>query len=97
MAVAVAFTVVGAAGCSSSPNRESTGEYLDDSTITTKVKAKFVEDKTISSTHIHVTTTRGTVELTGYASSQAEKDRAVELARQVGGVKDVKDSIEIRS
>ena len=96
-AIAVAFTLIGAVGCSSTSTRESTGQYVDDSSITTKVKTKFVEDKTVSAMRIHVETFQGVVQLSGFANSDAERNRAIELARSVPGVKDVKDDIQVKN
>ena len=86
-----------AAGCSSTPTRESTGEQVDDTWITTKVKAKFVEDKDVSALNIAVETFKGTVQLSGFANSQDERMRAVELARGIKGVKSVKNDIRLKS
>ena len=91
---AVAFSVLTA--CAGSPTKESTGELIDDSTITTKVKAVFVKDKTVSATAVHVETFKGNVQLSGFVKSETEKQRAAELARSVGGVKTVTNSLEVK-
>jgi hyperosmotically inducible protein len=80
-------------GCAGTSTQESTGEYLDDSAITAKVKSAFVADKQVNALDIQVTTFKGVVQLSGFASSQQEIDRAVELARKVPGVKSVKNDI----
>ncbi|GAB4508992.1 MAG: molecular chaperone OsmY [Sulfuricaulis sp.] len=80
-------------GCAGTSTQESTGEYLDDSAITAKVKSAFVSDRQVNARDIQVTTFKGTVQLSGFASSQLEIDRAVELAREVPGVKSVKNDI----
>lgn len=80
-------------GCAGTSTQESTGEYLDDSAITAKVKSAFVSDKQVSALDIQVTTFKRTVQLSGFAGSQQEIDRAVELARKVPGVKSVKNDI----
>lgn len=80
-------------GCAGSVRQESTGEYLDDSTITTRVKSAFVADKQVDALDIKVVTFKGTVQLSGFADSQQEIDRADQLARDVGGVKSVKNDI----
>jgi hyperosmotically inducible protein len=80
-------------GCAGTSTQESTGEYLDDSVITAKVKSAFVADKQVSALDIQVTTFKGVVQLSGFASSRQEIDRAVELAREVPGVKSVKNDI----
>jgi len=68
---------------------------VKDTTITTKVKAKFVEDKTVSATNIHVKTVNGVVRLTGSAKSSDESSKAAELAREVEGVKSVSNKIKV--
>lgn len=80
-------------GCASTSTQESTGEYLDDSAITAKVKSAFVGDKKVSALDIQVVTFKGVVQLSGFVSSQQEIGRAVELARNVPGVKSVKNDI----
>ena len=83
--------------CGSTPTRESPGQYVDDATITTKVKSDFVLDKTVDATNIKVETYKGTVLLSGFAKSQAEINKAVQIARSVTGVQTVKNSIELKS
>jgi osmotically-inducible protein OsmY len=84
------------AGCASTAKHESTGEYMDDTTLTTKVKAKFVDDKAVNAMNINVETFKGTVQLSGFANNQAEADRAVQLARNTEGVKSVKNDIRLK-
>jgi len=86
-----------AAGCASTARQESFGEGVDDSVITTKVKAKYVEDKTVSALNVNVETFKGTVQLSGFANSQAEINRAVEIARGVKGVASVKNDIRLKT
>ncbi len=83
--------------CGSTRTSESTGQYVDDATITTRVKAEFVADKTVDSTDIKVETYKGTVQLSGFAKSQAEINRAVQIARNVSGVQSVKNDILLRA
>lgn len=85
------------AACAGSTTKESTGERVDDSMITSKVKAKFVGDKTVSARAISVETFKGTVQLSGFANSQLEIDRAGEIARGVTGVVAVKNNIQLKS
>ena len=92
-AVAVAALM---AGCAASPAHESTGAYLDDATITTKVKTELLTAKDVSASHISVETTQGDVHLGGYAQSEAEKERAAEIASAVSGVRGVHNDIEVR-
>lgn len=82
--------------CGGSPTRESAGEYIDDSVITTKVKAAFVEDKAVNALDIKVVTFKGAVQLSGFANNPQEIDRAVQLARTVKGVTSVKNDIRLK-
>ena len=86
-----------AAGCASTPRQESFGEGVDDTVITTKVKALYVEDKTVSALGVNVETFKGTVQLSGFADSQNEINRAVEIARGVKGVTSVKNDIRLKT
>lgn len=85
------------AACSGSPTQESTGEFIDDSAITTKVKAAFVQDKTVDATDIKVDTFKGTVQLSGFADDHTEIERAVQIASKVPGVKSVRNDIQLKS
>ncbi len=99
LAVALAAALGGTlvtTGCASSPTQSSAGEVIDDSVITTKVKAAFVEDKAVAAMNINVETYKGTVQLSGFANSAAEMSRAVELARGIKGVKSVKNDIRLK-
>ena len=71
------------AACASTPTRESTGEYIDDSVITTKVKSLLAADDFLKSFQISVETYKGTVQLSGFADSQKADDRAGGIARNV--------------
>lgn len=90
----IALAILGA--CSSTPTQESTGQYLDDSVITTKVKAAILDEPTLKSAEINVETFKGVVQLSGFISSQAGAARAIEIARGVTGVKSVKDDMRIK-
>lgn len=96
MSVLLGSIVLAATGCSVARNQQSVGSYVDDSAITTAVKAKMAEDKTVSATAISVETLKGTVQLSGFAKSQAEKDRAEAIARTTKDVKAVRNSIVVR-
>ena len=72
-------------GCAVTRDQSTIGEYVDDSTVTTRVKAKFAEDPTVSAMSISVETLKGTVQLSGFAKSKAERTRAEALARDPGG------------
>ncbi|WP_353234799.1 BON domain-containing protein [Diaphorobacter ruginosibacter] len=89
-------TIITATGCSVARNQQTVGSYVDDTGITTAVKAKFAEDKSVAATSISVETLNGTVQLSGFAKSQAEKDRAESLARNTKGVREVRNSIVVR-
>ena len=85
-----------ATGCSVFRGQQSAGSYLDDAAITTAVKAKFVEDKTVDAGAINVQTLNGEVSLAGFAKSAEEKAKAEQLARGVNGVRSVRNSLVIR-
>lgn len=84
------------AGCAITRGQATVGEYIDDATITAKVKAKLLEDKTTGGMSINVDTLNGTVAMSGFAKSQAEKDRAGELARTTTGVREVRNNLIVR-
>jgi hyperosmotically inducible protein len=84
-------------GCAVTSGQSSVGEYVDDSAITARVKAKFAEDKQVSAARINVETLKGEVQLSGFASSEAEKNRASELAAGVADVKKVRNNISVRA
>jgi osmotically-inducible protein OsmY len=83
-------------GCAVTREQSTVGEYVDDATITTQVKAKFANDPTVSAMSISVETLRGTVQLSGFAKSAAERSQAEALASRVKGVKAIKNDIVIR-
>lgn len=83
-------------GCASSSTQESTGEYIDDSVITTRVKTELLSDPTLKSLEISVETYKGVVQLSGFVSSQANIQRAVELARGVPGVRAVRSDMRLK-
>lgn len=89
----VAFTIV---GCSSSPTKESTGEYLDDSAITAKVKASIFNEPTLKATEINVETYKGDVQLSGFVAQPEDAKKAADIARGVKGVTSVKNDIRVK-
>lgn len=95
-ALFLAVTLVSVVGCASTSKQEGTGEYVDDSVITTKVKAAIFNDPTLKSAEINVETFKGAVQLSGFVSSQAAINKAAELARGVNGVKSVKNDMRIK-
>jgi osmotically-inducible protein OsmY len=76
-------------GCAITSSRESTGEFLDDAAITTKVKSSFVADPLLSASAISVETTQGVVHLTGTVKSEQERHRAIQLVQGVAGVREI--------
>jgi osmotically-inducible protein OsmY len=84
-------------GCAPTQTREGTGEFVDDSVITTKVKTAVVDDVSLKSAgEIHVETFKGIVRLSGSVSSQADINKAVEVASKVGGVKSVTNDLKLK-
>ena len=82
--------------CDSTSKQEGAGEFVDDSVITTKVKALLAEDDFLKSFQISVETYKGTVQLSGFVDSQKAVDKAGEIARGVKGVKSVKNSLNVK-
>ena len=98
---ALAFAILAGAtivttGCAVVRGQEGVGAYADDAVITTSVKAKFVEDKTVDAAAIKVETLNGTVALSGFAKSNAEKAQAEYLARNTKGVREVRNNLTVR-
>jgi osmotically-inducible protein OsmY len=89
----VAFAVV---GCAQTATHESTGQYLDDAGITTKVKAAFAADPNVKATEINVETFKGTVQLSGFVAQPQDAQRAADIARGVKGVTAVKNDIRVK-
>ena len=83
-------------GCAGSPTQESTGEYVTDSWITTKVKAALVEDSQVKATEVNVETFKGVVQLSGFVSSNAAMNQAVYLTQGIKGVTSVRNDMRIR-
>lgn len=83
-------------GCASTSKKEGMGEYLDDTVITTKVKAAVLNEPTLKSAEINVETFKGVVQLSGFVGSQKEINRAVEVARGVNGVTSVKNDMRVK-
>ena len=92
----LALALLTAAGCASTHKHEGTGEYVDDSVITTKVKAAILNEPTLSSAEINVETFKGEVQLSGFVNSRADINKAVAVARSIGGVKSVKNSMQLK-
>jgi len=83
-------------GCASTPTQESTGEYIDDATITTKVKSAFVSDEVVKAMQVDVTTFKGNVQLSGFVDTAAQKERAGQVAAGVTGVTKVTNNITVK-
>ncbi len=95
-AVLFAVMLATAFGCASTSTKEGTGEYVDDSVITTKVKAAIFNEPTLKSREINVETFKGQVQLSGFIGSRDELNKAIEVARAVSGVKSVKDDMRLK-
>lgn len=88
----VAFTT----GCAGTSTRESTGEYIDSSALTARVKSALASDEFVRARDVNVETFRSTVQLSGFVDSDAQKDRAGEIARSVQGVEKVNNKITVK-
>jgi osmotically-inducible protein OsmY len=95
-AVFIAASVLFAAGCGSTSKQESTGEYIDDSTITTKVKTAIFNEPTLKVLQINVETYKSVVQLSGFAGSNADISTASKVAQSVTGVKSVKNDMRLK-
>jgi osmotically-inducible protein OsmY len=84
------------AACASTATRGSTGEYVDDSVITTKVKSLLAEDDFLKSFQISVETFKGTVQLSGFVNSQKAVDKAGSITKSVKGVKSIKNNLIVK-
>ena len=83
-------------GCAGNAHRESTGEYVDDSWITSKVKSAFVKDRTLKASEINVETFKGTVQLSGFVGDPGDVSHAAEVAGGIKGVTSVKNNIQVK-
>jgi osmotically-inducible protein OsmY len=92
------FAIVLAAlmGCASTATQEGTGEYVDDTVITTKIKAEIFNEPSLKSAEINVETFKGVVQLSGFVNSQEDINRAVRVARSVKGVVSVKNDMRLK-
>jgi len=95
-AALLAFALAGVAGCASTPTTEGSGEYVDDTVITTKVKSAILNEPTLKVAEINVETFKGIVQLSGFVASPAAATKAVEVTRSVGGVKSVKNDMLVK-
>ena len=84
-------------GCAGTATRESTGEYIDDASMTTKVKAAFVKDPLVKALAVNVDTFKGTVQLSGFVDTAEQKMRAEQIAAATSGVQGVKNNITVKA
>ncbi|MDZ4104004.1 MAG: BON domain-containing protein [Hydrogenophaga sp.] len=96
LAVAATVSLVQLTGCAVARDQQTVGSYIDDATITTRVKARMAEDKSVSATSISVETLKGTVQLSGFAKSADERATAERIARSTPGVQAVRNDILVR-
>ncbi|MBX9636478.1 BON domain-containing protein [Nitrosomonas sp.] len=83
-------------GCASTSKQEGTGEYFDDTVVTTKVKAAILNEPSLKSAEINVETFKGVVQLSGFVNSQADINKAAEVVRKVNGVKSIKNDMRVK-
>ena len=93
-AIFLVLTLLTAGGCASTHKHEGTGEYVDDSVITSKVKAAILDEPTLSSAEINVETFKGVVQLSGFVLNKGDISKAAAVARSVSGVKSVKNDLQ---
>ena len=91
-----AALLMSAVGCASTAKQEGTGEYVDDTVITTKVKTAIFNEPTLKSAEINVETFKGVVQLSGFVSTQANIYKAADVARNVGGVTNVRNDMRLK-
>jgi len=84
------------AGCASTPQKSSTGDFIDDSVITTKIKAQLAKDDLLKSFQISVESRKGIVQLSGFVDSQRAVDKADQIARGVEGVQSVMNNLVVK-
>ena len=95
-AVFLAVMLATVLGCASTSTKEGTGEYVDDTVITTKVKTAIFNEPSLKSSEINVETFKGTVQLSGFVKYQADISKAVQVVRSVNGVKSVKNDMRLK-
>jgi osmotically-inducible protein OsmY len=95
-AVFTAAVLVSALGCASTSSQESTGEYVDDTVITTRVKTAILNEPSLKVLQINVETYKNVVQLSGFVPTSSDMDKAVDLARGVKGVSSVKNDMRLR-
>jgi osmotically-inducible protein OsmY len=96
LASALATALIAISGCAVTRGQESVGAYVDDAAITTSVKARFVDNRDVDAASIKVETLNGTVMLSGFAKNNLERGTAERIARDVSGVRSVRNEIAVR-
>ena len=91
------FVLLISFGCASTSTHQATGEYIDDSVITAKVKAAVLNEPSLKSTEVNVETYKGEVQLSGYVSDETDIAKATEIANSVKGVKSIKNDIQLKA
>jgi hyperosmotically inducible protein len=92
----LAVSTAAVLGCASTPTQEGTGEFVDDSVITTKVKAALLNEPSLKSFEFKVDTFKGIVQLSGFVRSNTDVVTAMHIARDIAGVKSVKDDMQVK-
>ena len=95
-AAVAALVLITSSGCAVTRGQSTVGAYVDDATITTQIKSRFVENDQVAASSIRVETLNGTVMLSGFAKNTSEKNTAESIAMKVNGVKMVKNEIAVR-
>lgn len=95
-AIVAAVMLTSVVGCAATADHESTGQYVDDAALTTKVKAAILNEPTLKVSEINVETYQGKVQLSGFVASQDDISKAVDVARNVNGVKEVNNDIRLK-
>jgi osmotically-inducible protein OsmY len=95
-ALVLALSLLAASGCASTPKTEGTGEYIDDSVISTKIKAQLFDEPNLRSSQITVESYKGIVMLSGFLTSHTDITKAVEIAQHTTGVKSVRNEMRLR-
>lgn len=95
--IALATGALTFTGCAATGTHKSTGEYIDDAAVTAKVKSALIADNTVSAFDVEVETYKGHVQLSGFVDTDAQRQRAEQLARGVAGVTDVSNNIRLKT
>ena len=96
LATTVTLATITTTGCSSKEYKRSSGEYLDDQTLTARVKSALFADPNVSGFQVNVDSYKGVVSLSGFVDTAAQKARAEDIARQVNGVRQVQNNLSVK-